>query len=103
MKFLSVGKVKDSFMMMPPAAMIQIMEVSMSAMEQQKKQGKILDYYYSPAGYQIVILNYETAEEWSKDQISIPILNYVDNEVYPLTEGFSIFKGLIEASKMAEK
>jgi muconolactone delta-isomerase len=103
MKLLCITKVKDSFLTMPPAVMRQILELSMAAMEQQKRQGKVLEYYYSPAGYQIVILEYKDAEEWAKDQLSIPVLTYVDNEIYPLTEGFAVLKGMIEAMKMAEK
>lgn len=103
MKLLCITKVKDSFLMMPPAVMRQILELSAAGIEQQKKQGKVLEYYYSPAGYNIVILDYKDAEEWTKDQLSIPILTYVDTEVYPLTEGFVALKGMIEAIKMAEK
>ena len=103
MKLLCISKVKDSFLTMPPAVMRQILELSMAAMEQQKRQGKVLEYYYSPAGYQIVILEYKDAEEWTKDQLSIPVLTYVDNEIYPLTDGFPALKGMIEVLKMAEK
>ncbi len=103
MKLLCISKVKDSLLTMPPAAMRQILEMSAAAMEQQKKQGKILEYYYSPAGYQVVILDYKDADEWAKDQLSIPVLTYVDNEIYPLTDGFTMLKGMIEAIKMSEK
>jgi muconolactone delta-isomerase len=103
MKLLCITKVKDSFLTMPPAVMRQILETSAAAMEQQKKQGKVLEYYYSPAGYNIVILDYKNAEEWGKDQLSIPVLTYVDTEVYPLTDGFAVLKGMIESLKAAEK
>ncbi len=103
MKILCITKVKDSFLTMPPAVMRQILEISAAAIEQLKKQGKVLEYYYSPAGYNIVILDYKDAEEWAKDQLSIPVLTYVDTEVYPLTEGLVALKGMIEAIKMSEK
>jgi muconolactone delta-isomerase len=103
MKFLCITKVKDSFLMMPPAVMRQILEISAASIEQQKNQGKVLEYYYSPAGYNIVIIDYKDAEEWTKDQLSIPVLTYVDTEVYPLTDGFAALKGMIGALKMAEQ
>jgi hypothetical protein len=73
------------------------------AIEQQKKQGKVLEYYYSPAGYNIVILDYKDAEEWAKDQLSVPVLAYVDTQVYPLSDGSTTLKGMIEAVKAAEQ
>ncbi len=103
MKVLCITKVKDSLLSMPPAVMRQVLELSAAAIEQQKKQGKVLEYYYSPAGYNIVILDYKDAEEWTKDQISVPVLTYVDTEIYPLTDGSTALKGMIEAIKMAEK
>ena len=103
MKLLCITKVKDSFLTMPPAVMRQVLEASAAAIEQQKKQGKVLEYYYSPVGYNIVILEYKDAEEWAKDQLSVPVLTYVDTQVYPLTDGATTLNGMIEVLKATEQ
>jgi hypothetical protein len=101
MKFLAIAKIKDAFLTLPPPVQLQIMEASLAGMEQQKQAGKVLDYYYSPAGYNITILEYESAEQWVADQGSVPIVMYADHEVYPLTDGFPVLKGYIENLKAA--
>jgi hypothetical protein len=103
MKFLVISKMKDTFVTLPPPVTRQILEVSVAALEQQKKAGELLDFYYSPAGCSVAILEQKNAEEWVKGQASIPILNYANFEVYPLTDGFPAMKTLIESLKMAEK
>jgi hypothetical protein len=42
MKFLIIRKAKDALFAMPPAALKTILETSIAAMEQQKKQGKVV-------------------------------------------------------------
>jgi muconolactone delta-isomerase len=103
MKFLVISKMKDTAVALPPSVMRQLMEVSAAAMEQQKKAGQILDFYYSPAGCSVAILEEKNAEEWVKDQTSIPILSYMNFEVYPLSDGFPAMKTLIESLKTAEQ
>ncbi len=103
MKFLVIAKMKDTASALPPAVARQIMEVSVAALEQQRKAGELLEFYYSPAGCSVVILEQKNAEEWVKNQGAVPILNYANFEVYPLSEGFSAMKTLIEGFKMAEK
>ena len=103
MKFLVIGKLKDSAVMLPPAVTRQLLEMSVVGLAQQKKAGKVLDYYYSPVGYVIVILNYNTAEEWFKDQTAVPIITYMDSESYPLADGDASVKIMIESLKAAEK
>ena len=72
MKFLAIAKQKDSLMMTPPGTIRQIMEASWKAMQQQKAQGKIVDYFYSPGGYSIVIVEEPTIEDWVRDQMAEP-------------------------------
>lgn len=103
MKFLVMSRLKDTAVALPPSVMRQLLEVSMAAMEQEKKAGEILDFYYSPAGCSVAILEKKNAEEWVKDQASIPILSYMDFEIYPLSDGFPAMKILIESLKAAEK
>ena len=103
MKFLSISKAKDSASMLPPAVARQLLEMSIAGINQQKKQGKVLEFYYSPAGYAIVILDYKSAEEWVKDQNMLPILSYYTHEIYPLADGEESMKSFVEALKAAEK
>ena len=103
MKFLCITKVKDSLLTMPPAVMRQILEASAAAIEQQKKQGTVLEFYYSPAGYNIIILEYNDAEEWAKEQLSVPVLTYLDIQVYPLTDGSTTINAMIEVLKATEQ
>ncbi|MGD0794531.1 MAG: hypothetical protein ABR958_02905 [Dehalococcoidales bacterium] len=103
MKFLSISKPKDTLTMLPPAVTRQLMEISVAAIKQQKKEGKILEYYYSPAACSVVILDYKNAEEWVKDQNSIPILAYYDSEIYPLADFDESMKSFLETIKAAEK
>ena len=103
MKFLGISKPKDTLTTLPPAVVSQLLEASMAAMKQFKKEGKILEYYASPANYAVVILDYKNAEEWVKDQNSIPILAYYDQEIYPLADMEEVVKTYLEALKAAEK
>ena len=101
MKFLAIAKQKDSLMMTPPGTIRQIMEASWKAMQQQKAQGKIVDYFYSPGGYSIVIVEEPTIEDWVRDQMAVPILSYYDQEVYPLGDLGAAIEGFIEKLKAA--
>ena len=103
MKFLSISQAKDSATMLPPAVTRQLLEISMAAIKQQKKEGKVLEFYYSPAGYAIVIIDYKSAEDWVKDQNLIPLLAYYNHKVYPLADGEEALKSIIEGLKAAEK
>jgi muconolactone delta-isomerase len=102
MKFLVIGKMKDSAMMLPPAAFAQILEASMAAIKQLQKEGKVVDYYYSPGTMQTInILNYDNADQWAEDQQKIPILSYATFETYPLADGPKYFQGMLETIRKA--
>ena len=101
MKFLAIAKQKDSLMMVPPAVLRQLLESSFEAMRQQKQQGKIVDYFYSPAGYSIVIVDEPSIDAWMEDQMAIPVLSYCDQEIYPLGDIEVAMKGYIENVKAA--
>ena len=102
MKFLAIAKQKDTLMTLPPAAIEQLLEASWKVMKQQKEQGKILDYFYSPGGYTVVIVEYENSDEWVKDQMAIPILSYYDQEIYPLCDLGKTVETFINALKAAK-
>ena len=71
----------------------------MQVATQQHKEGKILELYVSPLNYSVVILNYDSADEWVKDQRNIPGINYYEWEAYPLADGFESLRGMIESLK----
>ena len=65
-------------------------------------EGKLLEAYYSPIGCSMVILDYKDAEDWIKDQASVPILSYYHQEAYPLADMETSVKSVIESLKAAE-
>ena len=103
MKFLCIGKPKDTMTMLPPATTRQLLEMSVAGMNQLKKAGKFLEGYVSPAGCMAVILEYKNAEEWLKDQNMVPILTYYTQEIYPLADMDEAMKSMSEFLKAAEK
>ena len=104
MKFVSIAKWKDTALMLPPATLIQVTEASMAAIDQQTKEGKILETYYLPEiGRQMFMLNYDNADQWAKDQIKIPALRYADYETYALASYKEYAKSALEAAKAALK
>lgn len=103
MKFLAIAKPKDTLTMLPPAVTRQLMEMSMASMSQLKKAGKILESYISASACTVVMLEYNNVEEWVKDQLSIPLLTYYNQEIYPLADMEKSMKSFVEALKMAEK
>jgi hypothetical protein len=101
MKFLVIGKLKDSALMMPPSVLLQIAEASVASMKQQQKEGKLLEYYYSPAmKKEILILNVDNADQWAADQDKIPIIPFMDVEAYPLADGWKSIQNTVENIKM---
>jgi hypothetical protein len=102
MKLLVIGKPKDAVATLAPALIRQLFETSLNAIRQQKKEGKVLEAYYSPVGCSVAILDYKGADEWVKDQTSVPILRYYDWEVYPLADFDESMKGILEGLKAAE-
>jgi len=102
MKLLVITKPKDTLSALPPAITRQLLEVTVAAIRQQKKEGKILESYYSPAGCSVVILDYKEAEEWIQDQASVPILSYYHQEVYPIADMETSMQSLVEGLKKAE-
>jgi hypothetical protein len=99
MKFLAIGRPKDTLTMLPPATLKQLLEATMATNNQMRKEGKLLEGYGSPAGCIAVILEYKTAEEWVKDQIASPLLSYYDQEIYPLADMEEVVKGYLDALK----
>jgi hypothetical protein len=87
LKILAISKMKDIALTLPPNVFMMLMEASVAALEQQKKEGKILDSYYLPGSDRImVVLDYDSAEQWAKDAGMIPILRYCDFAADPLVD-----------------
>jgi len=101
MKFLAITKPTAAMGMLPPDVRLQLLEASFAGMQQHREKRTVLEWYYSPIGYFIVILDYDNAEEWVNGQASVPILNYVDQELYPLADGMASMKAMLESMKAA--
>jgi muconolactone delta-isomerase len=104
MKFLGIGKQKDVAAALPPAVTRQLLEVSVANMKQQKKEGRILEFYVVPGWFRtVVIMESQSAEDVFKSISAAPITNYMDIEIYPLADGFGLADSMIETLKQAEK
>ena len=87
MKILAIGKPKEALLSLPPDKRKELMEASLETNKKMRSEGKVIASYSSPtSGYVFVILNYNTAEEWMRDLMSSPILNYYEQETYPVVE-----------------
>ena len=102
MKLLVITKPKDTLSTLPPAVTRQLPEATPVALKQQKMEGKVPEAYYSPAGCSMAILDYKEAEDWIKDQASIPILSYYHHEIYPIADMEASVQSLIAALKAVE-
>ena len=103
MKFLAIAKPTAALGMLPPEVFLQVMEASFANMQQQREDGKLLEFYYSPKGYTVVIFDFDTAEDWVNDRLSTPITNYLDIEAYPLADGMTSMKKMIGSLRDAVK
>ncbi len=104
MKFITITKMKDVAASLPPAMARQLIEASLSYLNQHKKEGKILEFYHVPGwGRFIVISENKSAEEIAQNIIGIPTAAFSDFEVYPLADFNESMKMYIETMKTAEK
>jgi hypothetical protein len=85
MKILSIGKPKEAILSIPPDKQKELTKLTQETSKKWRDEGKIVDAYISPtSGYIFVILDYDNAEDWMKDIMSDPILNYYDQETHPV-------------------
>jgi hypothetical protein len=104
MKFLTINRMKDTMGLLPPATLAALFETSIAAIQQQKKEGRILDMYFSPGeGVLIGIHNQDNADKWADDLAKIPIMMYAEYKAYPLASFDEYVKKNLEAVKMAAK
>jgi hypothetical protein len=104
MKFLTINRMKDSLMLMPPTALTTLFEASIAAMKQQMKEGHILEMYFSPGeGVIVGIHNYDDADQWAADIIKIPLLMYADYKAYPLADYDKYLNNSFQAMKAIVK
>lgn len=103
MKFLGIATMKDVTMTLPPAVQRQFLETALATMNQQKKEGKILEMYFVPGwGKSMVITEANSAEEMLHN-IGPMVASYMDLETYPLADFNESLNMFIESIKMAEK
>ena len=104
MKFLTISRTKDTFSTLPPAMLRQLMEATAAYMDQGKKEGKILEYYFIPGwNRSVVISESDSAEEIVQRISGLPVGAFLDFEVYPLADPNEAMKAFIESLKAAEK
>ena len=85
MKILSICKPKEALLSLPPDTQKELLTASVEVNNRLRDEGKVVDAYVSPtAQYIFVILEYDSAEEWMKDLNTMPLLNYYDQETYPV-------------------
>jgi len=101
MKILCIAKPTDAMRMLPPEVQLNLFESFVKVLEQQREERKILELYSTPIGYSVAVLNYDSADRWVEDQKDIPILNYMEFEIYPLADGFAYLKRTVESLKKA--
>lgn len=101
MKILCIAKPTEAMRMLPPEVQLNLFESFVEVAVQQREERKILELYSTPIGYSVAVLNFDSADEWVESQKDIPILNYMEFEIYPLADGFAYFKRTIESLKKA--
>jgi muconolactone delta-isomerase len=104
MKFLTISKMKDTAATMPPSVMRPLMEATVDVMNQEKKAGEVLEYYFIPGwDRMIAISEVKSAEEIVQLLSDLPVGGFLDFEVYPLADAFESMKTYIESMKAVEK
>jgi hypothetical protein len=104
MKFLVIGTMKDTALLIPPAIGRQMTEASIAVMNQQKKAGKIVEFYWIPGtSRSVVIREAKSAEEIVKDMSEVFATALANFEIYPLADFNESQKILLEMLKAAEK
>ncbi len=104
MKFLTIGKMKDTISTLPPAVSRQLMEATLDIMNQEMKAGRILEaYFMAGSGRSMVISEAKSAEEFVQRISALPVEGFMDFETYLLADFNASMKAYIEAIKAAEK
>jgi len=104
MKFLTIAKMKDTASTLPPSVMRQLMEATAAYMDQGKKKGEFLEFYFMAGwGRTMVISEAKSAEEIVQRISGLPIGGFMDFETYPLADPLESMKIFIESMKAAEK
>ena len=99
MKILVIGKPTDALRMLPPETLLNFYESASEIFERQGKEGTILEAYTTPIGYSVAILNYDSADKWVEEQKDLPMLNYMEWEIYPLADYAPFMNRTVESLK----
>jgi len=104
MKFLLIGRIKDTALTLPPSVARQIMEASVPVMNQQKKAGKVVEFYWAPGvNCSVVIRECKSAEDVLRDMNEVPQAALLDFDIYPLADFNESVKIMLEGFKAREK
>ena len=104
MKFMTISKMRDTMSTLPPSVLRQLMEATTAYMDEGRKKGAFLEYYFIPGWRRsVVISEAKNAEEIVQSISGLPIGSFLDFEVYPLADPDESMKIFIESLKAAEK
>jgi muconolactone delta-isomerase len=104
MKFLVISKPREALFTLPLTLSRQLTEASVTAINKQKKEGKLLEIYWIPgAATSVGLYECKTAEEMVKNFNEIPITAYYGFESYQLADFNESMKIIIERMKEMEK
>jgi len=104
MKFLTISRSKDTMSTLPPSVLRQLMEATVAYMDEGRKKGAFLEYYFIPGWDRAVVISEaKSAEEIVQSISGLPIGSFLDIEVYPLADPNESMKIFIESLKAAEK
>jgi muconolactone delta-isomerase len=104
MKFLEIGSIKDTASTVPPAVARQLLEASIPVINQQKKSGKIVEFYWIPgASRSVLIREAKSAEEIAQSIREAPVSAFMNYEIYPLADFNEAMKITLDSLKASEK
>ncbi len=104
MKFLTINTEKDILYALPPARTLQILESSYAWAQEQKKAGRRRESWGVPGWKRVVaIMEAESSEALARVYFDHPIAQFMDFEVYPLSDYDTYWKDKIEMVRKTEQ
>ena len=104
MKFLTISRMKDSFVMIPPELQMQLVEGVSAFVDKYRKAGKLKEIYNVPGLKTTVsIWESESAEQSTRFFIENPIYPFMDVETYTLSDWDNLMKAWKEAVQRRAK
>jgi hypothetical protein len=103
MKFLTIGSLKDIYYTLPPSERGQLLEASVNYIKQEKKAGRILEFYFLVGWNRVAsISELSSAQAVYQHLNSSPIGTYMNYETYPLADLDEAVNIMLERYKLRE-